>query len=185
ASMNLAPSATSTVFAETAPGAARQLADRIGALADPYALARIRVDPVLTADAYRGSLEQSVSVALWVLAAVASLAGLAGVVLVNILTVTSRIPEFGLRRALGSRRSELVGLVVAECGYTGLVGAVLGFAVGFVAIMAVTAASRWQPVFDPRLATVPLAAVLVFSIVAAVFPAVVAARTEPADAVRA
>ncbi|QAY63228.1 ABC transporter ATP-binding protein/permease [Xylanimonas allomyrinae] len=180
----LPPSYTTTVFALTEPGAASLLATRIGLLADPFEEHRLTVDPVLGADAYRGQLEASVSVALQVLAVVASLAGLAGVVLVNILSVTSRIPEFGLRRALGSRRGELVGLVVAECGVLGLLGAGLGFAVGFAAIMVVTAVARWQPVFDPKLALIPLAAVLVFSLAAASFPAVIAARTQPADAVR-
>ena len=137
------------MVARTEPGTAGLLATRIGLLADPFEEHRLTVDPALAADAYRGQLEASVSVALQVLAVVASLAGLAGVVLVNILSVTSRVPESGLRRALGSRRGELVGLVVAQCGVLGLLGAVL-----------------------------------IFSLAAAAFPAVIAARTQPADAVR-
>lgn len=180
----LPPATTTMVFAQTSPGAARQLADRIAVLADPFAEHRTMVDPVLEADAYRGHLEASVSAALQVLAVVASLAGLAAVVLVNVLGVASRVPEFGLRRALGSRRGELVGLVVAECSALGLIGAAFGFGLGFVAIMAVTVVARWQPVFDPRLSLVPLAAVLVFSVAASAFPAAIAARTQPADAVR-
>lgn len=181
----LPPSLTTVLHARTQPGAARQLADQVALIADPFAERTATVDPVLDADAYRGRLESSVSVALTVLAVVASLAGFAGVVMVNVLAVTSRVPELGLRRALGSRRNELVALVVGECTVLGALGAAAGLALGFTAVMVATAVARWQPVFDPRLLLVPLAAAVVFGAGAGLLPAVVAARVQPADAVRA
>lgn len=112
------------------------------------------------------------------------MAGLVGVVLVNLLGVAARTAEFGVRRAFGATRGENVALVIGEGLILALVGAVFGLALGVTAIMAVTAAARWQPVFDPTLLFVPLAATLAFGLLAGLPPALAAGRVEPADAVR-
>jgi macrolide transport system ATP-binding/permease protein len=181
---DLGPWPSAQIFVETAPGAARNVADRMQALVDPFQSTRISIDPVLEADNYRGELQQSVAAALLVLAVVASLAGLGAVVFVNILSVNSRTAEFGVRRAFGARRGEIVSLVVGECTALGLIGAVLGLAAGFVAVMTVTAVARWQPVFDERLLVVPILGALIFGTLGSLPPAIAAGRVEPADAVR-
>lgn len=177
-------SLSSEMFIETLPGAARNVADRLQALVDPFLTTRMSIDPVLEADTYRGQLQQSVAAALLVLAVVASLAGLGAVVFVNILSVSSRTAEFGVRRAFGARRREIVSLVVGECTALGLLGAALGLAMGFLAVMVVTAIARWQPVFDLRLLIVPVLGALIFGTLGSLPPAIAAGRIEPADAVR-
>jgi macrolide transport system ATP-binding/permease protein len=181
---NLPSPRTVMIYAKTNPGAARQLADHLDSLANPFGEYRIMVDPVLQADAFRGQLQESVSVSLTVLAVVAALAGLVIVVMVTVLGVTRRIPEFGLRRALGSSRFGVAGLVMGECIVQGTIGSSLGTVVGFIAIMTVTAFARWQPVFDTRLLAIPMIASAVFGLGAAVVPAILAGRIQPADAVR-
>ncbi|MFI2754766.1 ATP-binding cassette domain-containing protein [Cellulomonas sp. P22] len=180
----LEPSASADLFVQTVPGAARNVADRLQVLVDPYQTMRMTIDPVLKADAYRGQLQDSVAASLQVLAVVASLAGLAAVVFVNILSVNTRTAEFGVRRAFGASRSELVALVMGEGAVLGFIGAGLGLAVGFIAVMAVTLTAHWQPVFDLRLLLVPLAGALVFGTLGGVPPAIAAGRIQPADAVR-
>lgn len=180
----LTPSLSAQLFVETVPGAARIVADRLQNVADPYRTTQMVIDPVLEADSYRGQLEDSVSASLQVLAVVAALAGLVAVVFVNILSVGARTAEFGVRRAFGAHRSELVSLVVGESTLLGLLGAALGLALGFLAVMVVTALARWQPVFDVRLLLVPLLGALVFGTLGGLPPAVAAGRIQPADAVR-
>ncbi len=141
---HLPPSRSSILYAQTVPGAARQLADRLTVIADPYAAWTWTIDPVLEADAYRGRLEDSISASLLVLAVVASLAGLVGVVFVNVLSVNARTAELGVRRAFGARRGDLIALVLGESTLLGVIGSVLGVAVGFVVIMGVTAVQRWS-----------------------------------------
>jgi macrolide transport system ATP-binding/permease protein len=180
----LPASTAAELYIETVPGAARDVADRLPDLADPYRTTTMHVDPVLAADSYRGQLEDSVSASLQVLAVVAALAGLIAVVFVNILSVGARTAEFGVRRAFGARRSELISLVVGESTVLGLLGAALGLAAGFTAVMVVTALARWQPVFDLRLLLVPLFGALVFGTLGGLPPAIAAGRIQPADAVR-
>lgn len=175
---------SSSLFVETVPGAARNVADRLQDLADPFGTTRMTIAPVLEPSSFRGELQDSVAASLQVLAVVAALAGLVGVVFVNLLSVSSRTAELGVRRAFGARRSELVTLVVGECTALAVLGALVGLVTGFAAVMVVTAVARWQPIFDARLLLVPLAGALLFGIVGGLPPAVAAGRIEPADAVR-
>lgn len=184
AGVGLPDSLSANLYIETVPGAARQLADRLRDIADPYRTTQMNIDPVLAADSYLGQLEDSVQVSLQLLAVVAALAGLVAVVFVNILSVGARTAEFGVRRAFGARRSEIASLVVGESTLLGLLGAVLGLAVGFLTVMVVTALARWQPVFDLRLLLVPLLGALLFGTLGGLAPAVAAGRIQPADAVR-
>src|SRR5699024_1435980 len=181
---NLGESISGSVDVKTVPGAARTVAQKLPLLADPYASTKLSVSPVLQPDSYRGALQDSVAVSLLVLAAVASLAGLGAVILVNVLSVNARIPEFGVRRAFGARRKGIVMLVVGECATLGLIGAIVGLTLGFVTIMAVTAIARWQPVFDPQLLAIPLAGAILFGTLGAIPSAIAAGRIEPAAAVR-
>ena len=180
----LPPSLSGELFVETVPGAARNVADRLQSLADPYQARRMTIAPVLAADTYRGQLQESVAVSLQVLAVVASLAGLGGVVFVNILSISTRTAEFGVRRAFGASQGEVVFLVIGECSVLGALGAVLGLSAGFVSVMVVTAMAHWQPVFDPYLLLVPLVGALVFGALGGLPPAIAASRIQPADAVR-
>lgn len=180
----LPPAVVSSLFVETVPGAARGIADQLARTVDPYATTTITLDPVVRADAYRGQLEASVSASLSVLSAVASLAGLIAVIFVNILNVSARTAEFGVRRAFGARRSELVSLVVGESTILGVLGAALGVVAGFLAIMIVTIVARWQPVFDLRLLLIGLVGAVVFGTAGGLAPAIAAGRIQPADAVR-
>lgn len=182
--LDLTPAPTAELFVETAPGAARGIADRLQNLVDPFQTAEMTVNPVLRPDDNRGQLESSIAVSLRILSVVASLAGLLGIVLVNILTISARTVEFGVRRAFGARREELVSLVLGESAILSVIGAALGLMCGFLAIMAVTIAARWQPVFDLRLLLVGLAGAVIFGIAGGLVPAVVAGRIQPADAVR-
>ncbi len=182
--LDVAPPITTEVYVETAPGAARQVADRLPGLVDPFGTTQLSVEPVLGADAYRGGLESSVAVSLRILSVVAALTGLLVVVFVNVLTVGARGAEFGVRRAFGARRRDLVLLVLGESVVASLLGAVLGVALGFLAIMAVTISARWLPVFDPRLLVVGAVAAVAFAVAGGLVPAVVAGRVQPADAVR-
>ncbi|QAY62801.1 ABC transporter ATP-binding protein/permease [Xylanimonas allomyrinae] len=181
---HLSGSLSATLFVTTVPGGARQVADVLKPLADPFGQARIDIDPVLGPEAFAGALTDSVGVSLQVLAVVAALAGLGTVVFVNLLGITSRRAELGVRRAFGARRGEIAVIVASECAARSLLGAVIGLLVGLVAILAVTITARWEPVFDLRLLSVPLAGALFFGLVGGVAPAVHAARIEPADAVR-
>jgi predicted permease len=127
-------------------------------------------------------LGSAVFVAFGFLALVVAAVGLYGAIAYN---VTQRMHELGVRAALGARRLDMLRLVVTESIRITLVGAVLGCALAL-------AASRWiepllfqQPARDPAIYSFVVAAMIVVALLAAVLPAMRAARADPMVALRA
>lgn len=103
----------------------------------------------------------------------------------TITSVVSRSSEIGLRRALGASRTRIALLFISEGALTGFLGGIAGAAVGSAAVVAVSAANSWTASMSwVYLVAGPLIGVVV-GIVAALYPSLKAAGTEPAVAVRA
>ncbi|MEV6925865.1 ABC transporter permease [Dactylosporangium sp. NPDC051485] len=74
----------------------------------------------------RKSIEQSLAILNWIflgMAALVLLIGVAGILNVGLATVGERVEEFALRRAVGTPRALLAGIVLAETLITGLLTA--------------------------------------------------------------
>jgi len=85
----------------------------------------------------RRSIETSLALMRWVflgMAAVVLLIGVAGILNVGLATVGERIEEFALRRAVGTPRALLAGIVLAETLLTGLLTAGAAIGVGVLAL---------------------------------------------------
>jgi putative ABC transport system permease protein len=134
-----------------------------------------------------------------ILHAVLAIIAAAGVLNTALMSVFERTREIGTIRAVGSRRSRVVALFLLEGLFLGVAGAVLGGLLGAAlvryfsvhGIPAFSEAQRYSYGGDylyPTLAgsdlvTVPAMMVAV-SVLAALGPAVMAARMRPADALR-
>src|SRR4029078_5463964 len=58
------------------------------------------------------------------------------------MSVTERTREIGIKRAIGGSRRRLVRELVAEAGLIGVIGGVLGLALGAVVVLAANEAGR-------------------------------------------
>jgi putative ABC transport system permease protein len=118
------------------------------------------------------------------LAALSLLVG--GVVLMNILLISvgERVPEIGLRRALGATHADIFQQFLAESLAATLLGMVVGCVLGVVASLIVAALLR----VPARISWEPFALAVGFSLGVGLFfgvqPARRAARMRPADALR-
>jgi putative ABC transport system permease protein len=118
-------------------------------------------------------------------AAVALALALIGIYGVLSYAVSQRVPEIGVRMALGARRGEIVRMMIASGARLGLIGIAAGVAVSL-------ATSR---ILDgllfgvDRIDAVTYASVIVLMLVAALLacaiPAMRAARVNPLSAIRA
>ncbi|MEU9184684.1 ABC transporter permease [Streptomyces sp. NPDC048484] len=175
----------SRFLVNTALGAARQVARQAPiALAPGHEDALTVVAPPDLSKA-RDGVQSDVNGLFLVLGLVSLVVGAIGIANVTLVTVMERVGEIGLRRALGASRRQVAQQFLLESTTIGLLGGIVGAALGIAVVVSVAAVKQWTPVLDLRLALgAPLAGALV-GLLAGLYPSLRAARMEPVDALRA
>ncbi|SFP67893.1 putative ABC transport system permease protein [Geodermatophilus dictyosporus] len=119
-----------------------------------------------------------------VLSVIVLLAGGVGIANVTTLSVVERVGEIGLRRAIGATGRQIAGQFVAESVVVGLLGGLIGSALGVFTVVGISVVRDWTPVVDPWIALGGALLGAVVGLVAGGLPARRAARIEPVDALR-
>ena len=104
------------------------------------------------------------------------------------MSVHERTREIGIKRAIGAARGRVVRELVAEAGLIGLVGGLVGLALGSIVVVVANEAGRagGTVLFDltPGTALFAVAFSTILGMLAGVIPAASAARLDPVDALR-
>jgi len=116
--------------------------------------------------------------------AAALLLALLGVYGVLAYSVSLRRREFGIRIALGSGKSALIGLVLRQAAQPVLLGTVAGLTMALIALHWVGSLLYQTPVMDPLAVGGSVLLLLVAAAIAAIVPARRAASTDPMRALR-
>jgi putative ABC transport system permease protein len=116
------------------------------------------------------------------LGAVALLVGAVGVANIMIISVLERRSEIGLRRALGATKGNIRAQFLSEAVLLGLLGGVVGVAVGVAATAVYAHAKHWATVIPLEAWAGGIAASLIIGAIAGLVPALRAARLLPTQA---
>ncbi|WP_110589787.1 ABC transporter ATP-binding protein/permease [Microbacterium suaedae] len=178
------PTSTVTAYVVTDTGAAHQVAGEMPHVMDPHHPDALQIDQPVELNSVRAGVEESIAMSMTILTIVALIAATASVVIASVTSVGERSEEIGLRRAIGARRSHISGMLTAESIAVGLIGGLGGVALGMGAILALTIARRWTPVFDPVLGLVAVGGGIFIACIGALAGVIRASRIQPSDALR-
>jgi macrolide transport system ATP-binding/permease protein len=172
------------VLVGTRSGAAQQVASQLAVALDPRNPERFAIEAPRDPRGLREEVESDVRNTMLVLSILAFLVAAMMTATAMTGSVRERYGEFGLRRAIGARSSDVLRQVASEAMILGLIGGVAGLVIGLVGVFVVTIMQQWEPTVDFRAIPVALVSAIVASGAGGVAVAVRAGRIEPQEALR-
>jgi putative ABC transport system permease protein len=179
------PSAFAALVIETAPGVSvngNTISAVVQSLDRQYVLAFRTLERAKSDALVEDSALAVVSGGFGMFALVLAAAGLFGLLSYH---VTTRVPEIGVRMALGAEAPDVAWLVVREILPVVVVGAAVGLALAFAAGMTLGSVVYGIGAHDPAVLTGSVLVLLLTSALAAWVPTRRAARVDPMEALRA
>ena len=173
-----------TVQVETRIGAADLIAGQLPLALSPTDPALLKVTAPPEPRRVRAGVQSDLNALFLLLGGVSLLIGATGIANVTLVSVLERVGEIGLRRSLGAARRHIAGQFLLESTTLGLLGGVLGAALGTLVVVGVAASRTWTPVLEPW---VPLGAPLLggaIGFLSGIYPSLRAAALEPVEALR-
>jgi putative ABC transport system permease protein len=130
------------------------------------------------------STTRILTVLLSSIAAISLLVGGIGVMNIMLVSVTERIREIGLRKALGATPRIILRQFLVEASLLGLVGGLAGLGLGMLGGVILPRVVNFPVAISPVAAAAGLGVSLIIGITAGVYPASRAARLAPIEALR-
>ena len=173
-----------TVVVETKIGAAYLIAGQASVALRPDDPRTLKVQVPLEPKRVRDEVQTDLNVMFLLLGGLSLIVGALGIANITLVGVMERVGEIGLRRAIGATRRHIAAQFLIESASMGVIGGIIGASLGVFIVIGVSAYQVWSPVLDPA---APFLAPLVGGVIgllSGIYPAMRAARLEPAEAFR-
>jgi putative ABC transport system permease protein len=177
-------SSPAEIYMRTRVGAAPLVAQQAPAALDPRDESAFTAEAAPNPTTLASGIDATVSHLLLGLAGIAIIVGAFGIANATLVAVIERTAEIGVRRALGARRWHICCQFLAESGAVGLVGGLIGAAIGVVVVVSYAILRHWTAVLPSAYAFLAPPAGAVIGLIAGAYPAFRAARIEPSAALR-
>ena len=113
------------------------------------------------------------------IAAVSLLVGGIGIMNIMLVSVTERIKEIGIRKAIGAKEREVLGQFLLEAAALSLTGGVLGVLLGYLGSRVINTSFNWPAAVDTRSVVIGLSVSLAIGLFFGGYPAWKAAKLDP------
>lgn len=127
---------------------------------------------------------RTMSVLLSGIAAISLVVGGIGIMNIMLVSVTERVREIGVRKAVGARRRDILGQFLVEAIAVSITGGVLGLTLGSGAALALSAFAGWVVIVTPQAIAMAVGFSALTGLVFGIWPARKAAMLNPIDALR-
>lgn len=120
------------------------------------------------------------------IAGISLLVGGIGITNIMLASITERIREIGVRRAVGATSRDIFGQIVVESAVIGFIGGVIGLLTSFFLIKFLAALSPESnlPAVTYKAVLISFSSAVIIGIVAGLYPAWKAAKLDPIEALR-
>jgi putative ABC transport system permease protein len=121
---------------------------------------------------------------LWAIGSISLLVGGIGIMNIMLVSVTERVREIGIRRAVGATRAEIKMQFLCEAMLLCVLGGLGGALLGFAGSKLISRLFGFSPIFSPKLLIVAIAIASTLGLICGTYPAVRAANQDPTIVLR-
>jgi putative ABC transport system permease protein len=123
------------------------------------------------------------------IAGISLLVGGIGIMNIMLVSVTERIREIGLRKAVGAKRRDILIQFLIEAATLGLGGGALGIVMGWIiirimSVVAINAGFPFSPTLSGNAIALAVGVAIFIGLASGLYPAIRAARLDPIESLR-
>mgnify|MGYP001304115743 CR=1 FL=1 len=126
----------------------------------------------------------TITMLLGCIAAISLLVGGIGIMNIMLVSVTERTREIGIRKALGATYNNILLQFLIEAGVIGIIGGLLGVALGVTSSYAISTILKWKTVISVPTIFISVVFSVGIGLFFGIYPARKAALLDPIDALR-
>lgn len=173
-----------TYIAETERGYGKAVAKAIPLTLKPAEPSQINVETPSDLQSLRASIASDLGLYVGVLSGILLVLASLSAATAMYLSVQSRTAEIALRRAIGSSKWLIARIFLMEGVILGVLGGSIGACAGMIATIVLSLVQGWQAVLSPGFVALGVGVGALTGLVSSAYPAWVASRKNPADAMR-
>lgn len=117
-------------------------------------------------------------------AAISLLVGGIGIMNVMVVSVSERMHEIGIRKAIGATNKQILSQFIIEASFLSFIGGIIGIIVAYLVDITLRLTTDLRPVISLRLVLIASGVSLAVGIIFGSLPALKAARKDPIEALR-
>ena len=173
-----------TYIAETERGYGKAVAKAIPLTLKPAEPSQINVETPSDLQSLRASIASDLGLYVGVLSGILLVLASLSAATAMYLSVQSRTAEIALRRAIGSSKWLIARIFLMEGVMLGVLGGSIGACSGMIATIMLSLVQGWQAILSPGFVVLGVGVGALTGLVSSAYPAWVASRKSPADAMR-